>query len=138
MKLLTKEIIAKLEKAPLYSTDGKNIVPIAVKFFTPWSNWTWYAVEGSLVCPEHACFDCTECPKETWNEFMFFGLVEGHEKELGYFNLSELHSINGPFGLKIERDMHFDGYVLNKKGSPKNDGTPTVHYAGKEQAVSAE
>jgi hypothetical protein len=130
MKLLTKEIITNFEKAPLYSTDGQNIVPVIVKFFHPMSNWTWYAVEGSLVCPEHSCYDCTECLKETWTEFMFFGLVEGDEKEVGYFQLSELESVC-VHGLKMERDRHFDGYVLNKKGSPKNDGTPTVHWAGK-------
>jgi hypothetical protein len=134
MKLLTKEIIANLEKAPLYSTDGKNITPIIVKFFHPLSNWTWYAVEGSLVCSEHSCFDCTECPKESWTEFMFFGLVDGHEKELGYFSLSELESVR-IHGLKIERDMHFDGYVLNKAGSPPSVSKPTVHYAGKQEVA---
>ena len=119
MKLLTKEITAKLEKAPLYSTEGKNITPIIVKFFTPWTNWTWYAVEGA---------------KNGEGDWEFFGLIEGHEKELGYFHLSELQSISGPFGLKIERDMHFDGYVLNKAGSPPSVSKPTIHYAGKESA----
>jgi hypothetical protein len=66
---------------------------------------------------------------------MFFGLVEGHEKELGYFNLSELQSVKGPFGLKIERDMHFDGYVLNKKGAPPSVSKPTIHYAGKQEVA---
>jgi hypothetical protein len=40
MMLLTKEIIAKFEKAPLYSLDGKNIVPVIVKFFHPLSRST--------------------------------------------------------------------------------------------------
>ena len=35
-------------------------------------------------------------------------LVDGQEKELGYFTLSELQSIRGPGGLKIERDAHFN------------------------------
>jgi hypothetical protein len=34
-------------------------------------------------------------------------MVHGHEKEMGYFMLSELQSVKGPVGLKIERDMHF-------------------------------
>jgi len=28
---------------------------------------------------------------------------------LGYFVLSELQKVNGPCGLKIERDLHFTG-----------------------------
>ena len=62
---------------------------LQVKFFTPWSNWTWYGVEYN---PE---------------EKLFFGYVKGLEKEWGYFSLQELESIKGPFGLKIERDLHF-------------------------------
>jgi len=116
VKLLTKEIITKLDNAPLYSTDEQNISPIIVKFFCPWNNWTWYAVEGAL---------------NEDGDWEFFGLIEGHEKELGYFVLSELACVTGPGGLKIERDMHFDGYVLNKAGSPPEVSRPTVHYAGK-------
>jgi hypothetical protein len=89
MKLLTKEIEKKLPA--LYSQDGKGKDAIAyVKFFTPDSNWTWYATEYD---PE---------------ERVFFGLVDGFEKELGYFSLDELESVKGPMGLKIERDMYFD------------------------------
>jgi hypothetical protein len=65
------------------------------KFFTPWSNWTWYVIE----------FD---------GEDLFFGYVVGHDKELGYFRHSELQSIQGPFGLRIERDMYFEPEVLSR------------------------
>lgn len=88
MKLLTKEIRKKLP--PIGTTDGKGQeAVIQVKFFTPWSNWTWYGIE----------FD---------GEDLFYGLVEGLETELGYFSLRELESITGPAGLKIERDLHFE------------------------------
>ena len=88
MKLLTKQIQNQLPE--LYAQDGQGMNAIAyVKFFTPWSNWTWYA---------------TEYDPETG---MFFGLVDGLERELGYFSLNELASVRGPFGLKIERDLHF-------------------------------
>ena len=87
MKLLTQELRRKLP--PLYSQDGKGGDAVAyVKCFTPSSSWTWWATE----------FD----GKDT-----FFGLVEGHEKELGYFSLSELQSVRGPMGLPIERDKFF-------------------------------
>ena len=93
MKLLTKAIEKKLPA--LYSQDGKgDNAKVYVKFFTPWSNWTWYA---------------TEYDPETGD---FFGWVEGHAKEYGYFNLYELQSIKGPFGLKIERDILFETTTL--------------------------
>lgn len=102
MKLLTEAIISQLEKNPLYSGDDKNVVPVLVKFFTPWSSWTWYA---------------TEAERQEDGDWLFFGLVDGLEKELGYFRLSELQSVRGKFGLKIERDMYFDGYVLDKESN---------------------
>jgi len=87
MKLLTKEIQKKLP--PLYSQEKKGQKAIAyVKFFTPDSNWTWYATE----------FD----GKDT-----FFGLVDGHVKELGYFSLTELQTVRGPMSLPIERDLYW-------------------------------
>ena len=88
MKLLTKEITKRLP--PLYSQEDKGQKAIAyVKFFTPDSSWTWYATE----------FDGKD---------LFFGLVDGHEKEFGYFSLSELQTVRGPMGLAIERDLHFN------------------------------
>ncbi len=87
MKPLTKEKRRKLP--PLYSTEHEKDPVAVVKFFTPWTNWTWYAVE----------FD---------GEDTFFGLVEGLETELGYFSLSELESVRGPGGLTIERDRWFE------------------------------
>lgn len=83
MKLLTKAIREKLPK--LYSQENIGLdATVVVKFFTPMSNWTWYATE----------FD---------GEDVFFGLVDGHEKELGYFRLSELESL----GHQVERDLYF-------------------------------
>lgn len=91
MKLLTKELRAKLPK--LYATEGTPLEEktAVAKFFTPDSSWTWYAVEG----------------QDEDDDFSFFGWVHGHEKEWGYFSLRELESVKGPFGLKIERDMWF-------------------------------
>jgi hypothetical protein len=92
MKLLTKEILRKFPE--WMSTDGTDAseIPIVVKFFHPLSDWTWYATE----------FD---------GEDTFFGLVRGHETELGYFSLSELESVKVR-GLGIERDMHFGAHTL--------------------------
>ena len=94
MKLLTKEIKNVVPK--LYSQEEKGDEAVAyIKFFTPWSNWTWYATE----------FD---------GEDIFFGLVVGLETELGYFSLKELSEVIGPCGLKIERDLYFNPKPLSE------------------------
>ena len=93
MKLLTKEIKNKLPK--LYETDSQGDSAIAqVKFFTPWTKWTWYAVEYNPDCR------------------LFYGLVDGLERELGYWGLEELEDAVGPGGLKIERDRYFNPTAL--------------------------
>ncbi len=88
MQLLTKELMENIPK--LYETEQTEIEDktIHAKFFTPWSNWTWYVIE----------FD---------GENQCFGYVKGLDAEFGYFSLRELESIEGPFGLKVERDIHF-------------------------------
>jgi hypothetical protein len=93
-KILTAANIKLLEKFPLRSQEKIKNPKILVKFFTPWSNWSWFV---------------TEAEKQEDGDWLFFGMVHGLEKELGYFVLSELTSIRGRFGLKIERDMHFEG-----------------------------
>ena len=94
MKLLTEEIRKKLPK--LYEQDGKGGDAIVyLKMFTPDSSFSFFATE----------FD---------GEDMFFGLVDGHEKELGYFSLKELQSVKGPLGLPIERDLHWKPKTLRE------------------------
>ena len=90
MKLMTKTILNSLP--PLYGTEN---IPtedkvIKVKYFDPCGSWTWYGVEYDPETKE------------------FFGLVDGIEKEWGYFSLAELESIKRPFGLGIERDLYFE------------------------------
>ena len=94
MKLLTKELRKKLPA--LYAQEKLGWKAIAfAKFFTPDSNWTFWASE----------FD---------GQDTFFGLVDGHCKELGYFSLSELESVTGPLGLPIERDLHWTPKMLEE------------------------
>jgi len=98
MKLLTKQLERLLAQHPLYSGEKDRNPPILVKFFTPWTNWTWYVLEGD---------------QQANGDWLFFGLVEGFETELGYFTLSELQSMSGPGGLTIERDRYFGAKRLN-------------------------
>lgn len=86
MKLLTKEVLSKLP--PLYSQENVSDPMIVCKFFYPDFDWTWYAIE----------FDGKD---------QFYGLVDGYEKEFGYFTLSELLANRGKMGMPIERDLYF-------------------------------
>lgn len=103
MKLMTKELARKLPR--LYSTDmftdegerNDDIILVA-KFFTPDSQWTWYVIEG----------------EQRGDDWLFFGYIVGLERELGYFTLSELESVRGPLGLKIERDRYWKPITLGE------------------------
>ena len=97
MKLLTKEI---LKKAPaLYAQDGKkpDEIQVVAKFFTPWTNWTWFMVEYDPKSGDA------------------YGYVVGQHAEMGYFNINELEKIQGPVGLKIERDRNFSATLAEVK-----------------------
>ena len=98
MKLITKEIEKKIEKAPIYSKDGQGKeAEVIVKFFLTGSAATWLVVEGA---------------KLENGDFEFFGYVDlGYGYEAGYFYLSELLKIRNRFGLGVERDLHAKGKV---------------------------
>jgi hypothetical protein len=87
--LFPDDVKATLPK--LYSQEGNKDPTVYVKFFQPWGGWSWYATEG----------------EQQDDQFICFGYVVGHEREWGYFSVTELESITGPMGLKIERDIHF-------------------------------
>ncbi len=107
-ELLDAETRSRLPE--LYSGEEKGLDAQAqVKFFTPDSNWYWYASEGSDV-DEDGYFD-TDKEKV---DFLFFGLVSGFEIELGYFSLSQLEEARGPLGLPIERDLYFEPKTLRE------------------------
>ena len=97
MELLTQELIEQIP--PLYEQEGKGENALAyVKLFTPDSNFTWFITE----------YDA--------DEKMCFGLIDGFEKELGYFSLNEIEQIKGSMGLKVERDISFQPTKLKDLG----------------------
>ncbi len=70
--------------------DKHEKEPMArIKLFNPTGSWTWYI----------AAYD-----PETHQAF---GLVDGFEKELGYFDMQELVAFRGALGLPLERDLHW-------------------------------
>ena len=112
-KILTKAEMKRIP--PLYSQEKKgDNAQVVVKFFTPWAGWTWWVLEGNPIVVRNG--EQVELekgyaevkPGEQIVDWRFFGMVHGHEKELGYFVLSELTAIRGRWGLRIERDMHFN------------------------------
>lgn len=100
MKLMTKEIEKKLEKAPLYSKDGQGTdAEVVVKYFYPYGAGTWLVVEGE---------------KQEDGDWLFFGWAEiGYDYEAGYFLLSDLEGLAklNRYGLGVERDIHAHGTV---------------------------
>jgi len=95
MKLMTKELESSIPR--LYEQDGLGDDAIVhIKYFTPDGDWTWFG---------------TEYDPDTRT---FFGLVDGFEKEYGYFSLDELESVRGSLGLPIERDMWFTPTKLSE------------------------
>ena len=91
MKLITKKI--KKDLLDNFNNTNKDDVKPPLKLFCPWGGATWLISE-----------------MEQDNEDILFGLADlgFGTPELGYVSLSELTSISGPFGLKIERDINFE------------------------------
>lgn len=77
---------------PLYAQEKEKDPVVHLKLFCPWNQWTWFATEG----------------EQQGDDFICFGYVIGQEREWGYFSITELSLVTGPFGLKIERDIHFN------------------------------
>ena len=97
MKLITPAFEALMMDYPLYSQENESDPLILAKFFDPCGSATWYMLE----------YDPTEA--------LGYGHVEGlGENELGYFSLKEMESIERPFGLTIERDLHWQPCHLSE------------------------
>jgi antirestriction protein ArdC len=95
MKLLTQELRATLIANGITNAERENPVDFkpAVKFFTPWGGCTWLITELAPEDPDIA-----------------FGLCDlgmGFP-ELGTVRISELESVRGPMGLRVERDLYFE------------------------------
>jgi hypothetical protein len=91
--------VRETDKIPALGTGSGDLVvdPIVkVKLFNPSGSWTWFI---------------TEYDPETGDAF---GLVDGQEEELGYFNLIELADVRGSLGLPIERDLHWTPKPLSE------------------------
>tara|TARA_R110000851_G_scaffold281698_1_gene435163 strand:- start:27 stop:356 length:330 start_codon:yes stop_codon:yes gene_type:complete len=97
MKLFTKQI--KENTPAIMAMDGlpADQVKIAFKLFTPDGAATWYITEANF---------------ETGEAFGLCDLGFG-SPELGYVDLNELQAVRGAFGMKVERDLHYDGTLAD-------------------------
>ena len=92
MQLLTEQIKSKLPALGETETISCGDKKFICKFFNPMGDWTWLVAEGE---------------EQEDGDWRFFGLVDGFEKEWGYFGLRELESVDVGFGMGIERDICF-------------------------------
>ncbi len=92
-ELFSKELKEKLEIPNLYETDWKDDSEVIVRarYYDLFSSWEWYLLEADIQEDER---------------ILCFGLVNGHERELGYFTINELIDINKKFP-RISRDEDF-------------------------------
>lgn len=95
MMLMTKELEKTFEEFPIGSQEGlTEDAEVVVKYFNPCGRGTWLITEGE---------------KQENGDWLLFGYCHIFEWEWGYVMLSELESINLPFGLKIEREQYATG-----------------------------
>lgn len=124
MKLLTKELIEKFEKYPLYSQDGKGgDATVIARFYIPrqyCSNgeYNWIITEGNIIKDANGNIEDVE---------MFgYACLNGdiQNSELGYIILSELEDVNQNYTIPIiEQDKSFNENINLRDALQK-----TLHY----------
>ena len=97
-KLMTKELGQKIPA--LYANENvadTDSVIATAKLFSPYNGWRWYVTEWDA--------ETGQC----------FGLVEGFETELGYFDLTELAETTVFGGVPaVERDLYWKPKTLGE------------------------
>ena len=91
------------------------------KVFSPYSNWNWYITEWDA--------ETGQC----------FGLVEGFERELGYFDLTELAETTVFGGVPaVERDLYWEPKTLGEIKSGSREGLPHSEETGSGETMTDE
>jgi len=96
-----QKLITKTAALPaLYSQESVKDPMVRIKLFTPWTGWTWLLTE----------YD----PAENLAFGFAYNSAMPDCAELGYIDIGELESVRGPFGLRIERDIHWTPMPLSQ------------------------
>ena len=91
------------------------------KLFSPYSNWTWYITEIDAATGQ--CF----------------GLVDGLEREIGYFDLTELAETTVYGGVPaVERDLYWEPKTLGEIKRGSQEDSPHGDDAGKGDTMTDE
>ena len=97
-KLMTKELGETIPA--LFNNENVedyDSVLAPAKLFSPYSNWTWYITEWEA------------------ESGLCFGLVQGFEEELGYFDLTDLSEVTVFGGVPaVERDLYWKPTTLGE------------------------
>jgi hypothetical protein len=99
MKIITKAIEQAFTKQGDTSQKETKDIKIVMKLFNPVGVGTWYLYEKL-------------------DEDIYMGFVNLNDPEMaecGTVSMSELMSLRLPFGLGIERDMHFEPLSITLK-----------------------
>lgn len=99
MKLITKAIEAAFAKQGDTSQKSMADIMIVAKYFNPMGAGTWYLYE--------------HLEDDIYMGFVTLGYPE--DAECGTVSMTELQELRLPFGLGIERDMHFDPLSMTLK-----------------------
>jgi len=91
MKLITKEIENAFAKQGKTGHLEMSEIKIVMKHFNPMGAGTWYLYE--------------KLDDDIYMAFVTLGYPE--DAECGTVSMQEIEEVRLPFGLKIERDMHF-------------------------------
>ena len=92
MKIITKAIEQAFAKQGYTGNKKSEDIKIVMKLFNPCGAGTWYLYEKE----DEDIYWC------------FANLGDPINAECGRVSMKELMSLRLPFGLKIERDMHFE------------------------------
>ena len=106
VKLITKDVVRKLDSFPLYSQDGKaEDAQVLFKVFNPYGPQSWYILEASAA-------------NEAGDRALYGYMTAHGYGEYGYVMLSELENVRvNVFGVKLplERDRYFSGTIADAK-----------------------
>lgn len=106
--LMPQELADTIPPLGAYENTKPDDVQVSAKLFSPYNNWTWYITE----------YDPTTGTA--------FGLTDGWEKEIGYFDLNELAETTVHGGVPaVERDLHWDPKTLAEvRGDARTPAPP--------------
>lgn len=107
-EFLPESVKALVPKLGSNEDKPASEVKVPLKFFNPVGGATWWVTEAD------------------WTAGIMFGYVDlgppfSDDAELGYINLEELIETKLRFGMKVERDIHWDPnttlkQVMEKRG----------------------